>query len=167
MLQGGPVGPDGRLSPFFSDPAGPAGFAGGPAGPYGTLSPSDSDPAGPDGPYVAGGPVGPDGTLSPFSLARLALQVALLARMGRCPRLNLILLAQMAHMFQMARWAHLGHCPRLTPVGYSPWLTLHLVVRYLRVRKDGHRVRMVWGPLPGLLWWAGMPIRYNREQSVC
>ena len=37
------------LSPFFSDPADPAGCAGGPVGPYGTLSPSDSDPAGPAG----------------------------------------------------------------------------------------------------------------------
>ena len=68
MLQvapGGPVGPDGTLSPFISDPAGPY-VAGGPVGPYGTLSPSDSEPAGSVGPYVAGGPVGPDGTLSPF-----------------------------------------------------------------------------------------------------
>ena len=68
-VAGGPVGPDGTLSPSFSKPAGPAGLAGGPVGPYGTLSPSDSDPAGPAGPagpYVAGGHVGPDGTLSPF-----------------------------------------------------------------------------------------------------
>ena len=56
-----PVGPDGTLSPFFSDPAG---CAGGPVGPYGTLSPSDSDPAGPAG--FAGGPVGLCGMLSPF-----------------------------------------------------------------------------------------------------
>ena len=64
MLPGGPVGPDGTLSPFISDPAGPAGpyVAGGPVGPYWTLSPFNSDP---DGPCVAGGPVGPFGTLSP------------------------------------------------------------------------------------------------------
>ena len=99
-VAGGPVGPDGTLSLFFSKPAGPAGLAGGPVGPYGTLSPSDSDPA---GPYVAGGPVGPDGTLSPFFLtllARLALQVALWARMGRCPHLTLTLLARLARMLQ-------------------------------------------------------------------
>ena len=55
------------MSPFITDPAGPAGphDAGGPIGPYGTLSPFNSDPAGPVGPYVAGGPVGPFGTLSP------------------------------------------------------------------------------------------------------
>ena len=62
-VAGGPVGPDGTLSPFISDHAGPAGWhvAVGPVGPFGTLSPSDCHPA---GPYVAGGPVGPDGTLS-------------------------------------------------------------------------------------------------------
>ena len=35
-VAGGPVGPDGTLSPFFSDPPG---FAGGSVGPCGTLSP--------------------------------------------------------------------------------------------------------------------------------
>ena len=60
-VAGGPVGPDGTLSPFCSNRAGPAGFACGPVGPYGTLSPFFSDPAG-----FAGGPVGPDGTLSQF-----------------------------------------------------------------------------------------------------
>ena len=60
-VAGGHVGPDGMLSPFFSDPADPTGCAGGPVGPCGT---SDSDPAGPAG--FAGGPVGLCGTLSPF-----------------------------------------------------------------------------------------------------
>ena len=48
------------MSPFLSDPAGPAGsyVAGGPVGPYGTLSPFHSDPAGPAGQYVAVGPFG-------------------------------------------------------------------------------------------------------------
>ena len=65
-----PVGPDGTLSPFVSNHAGPAGqhVAVGPVGPFGMLSPSDCHPAGPAGPYVAGGPVGSDGTLSPFTL---------------------------------------------------------------------------------------------------
>ena len=64
-VAGGPVGPDGTLSPFIPDHAGPAGrhVAIGPVGPFGTLSPSDCHPA---GPYVAWDPVGPDGTLSPF-----------------------------------------------------------------------------------------------------
>ena len=67
-VAGGPVGPDGTLSPFIHNHAGPAGrhVAIGPVGPFGTLSPSEFHPAGPAGPYVAGGPVGPDGTLSPF-----------------------------------------------------------------------------------------------------
>ena len=55
------------MSPFLSDPAGPAGpyVAGGPVGLYGTLSPFHSDPVGPDGQYVPVGPIGPFGTLSP------------------------------------------------------------------------------------------------------
>ena len=104
-VAGGSVGPDGTLSPFFSDPAGPAGLAGGPVGPYGTLSPSDSDPAGPAGPYVARGPVG--GRCPRFSLtllARLALQVALLAPMGHYPHLTLTLLARLGHMLQGPCW---------------------------------------------------------------
>ena len=52
----GPVTPDGMLSTFFSDPAGPAGFAGGLCG---TLSPFIYDPAGPDGLYGSDGLVGP------------------------------------------------------------------------------------------------------------
>ena len=68
-VSGGPVGPDGTLSPFLSDHAGPAGrhVAVGPVGPFGTLSPSDCCPAAPAGPYVAGAHVGPDGTLSLFT----------------------------------------------------------------------------------------------------
>ena len=114
------------MSPFFSDPAGPTGFAGGPVGLYGTLSPSDSDPAGPVGPYAAGALLAQIGRCPRFSLtllARLALQVALSARVGRCPRLNMILLAQMACMFQVALWACLAHCPRLNPV-LRYWWTL-------------------------------------------
>ena len=88
-----------------------------PVGPYGTLSPSDANPAGPAGLYVAGGPVGPDGTLSPFYLTlldRLAVQVALLARMGLCPHLTLTLLARLAHMLQGALLAQMGRCPRFS-----------------------------------------------------
>ena len=68
----GPVGPDGTLSPFISDPAGPDGpcVADGPVGPYGTLSPLNYYPAGPDGHM---------------------LQEALLARLGHCPRLTPIM----------------------------------------------------------------------------
>ena len=100
-------------------------------------------------------------------LARLAFQVALLARMGCCPRLNMILLARMGHMVLLALWARLGHCPCLD-LDLRYWWTLGGVfplsdptpgVRYLQVWKDRRRVQIVWGPLPELLWWAGMPIR--------
>ena len=52
VIAGGPVGPDGTLSPFIRDHAGPAGWhvAIGPVGPFGMLSPSDCHPAGPAGP---------------------------------------------------------------------------------------------------------------------
>ena len=148
------------------DPAGPNGpyDAGGPVGPYGTLSPSDSDPADrmlqvallarmghcPHLTLLAcmlqGALLAQMGRCPCFSLARLArmLQVAC---MGRCPHLNLILLAR---MLQVALLARLGHCPHLTPVlrywwtlvRYSLFLTLHVGVRYLRARKDRHRVRV-------------------------
>ena len=56
-----PVGPDGTLSPFIPNHAGPADHhvAIGPVGTFGTLSPSDCHPAGPAGAYVAGGPCWP------------------------------------------------------------------------------------------------------------
>ena len=76
VVAGGPVGPDGTLSPLSHDVIlligplehsvldhdGPAGqhVTFGPVGLFGTLSPSDCHPA---GPYVAGGPVGPDKSL--------------------------------------------------------------------------------------------------------
>ena len=76
-VSGGPVGPYGTQSPFYSDLSGPVGLnvAGGPVGPYGTLSPFNSDHAGLVGPYVAGDP---------------------LDRMGRCPPPTLTLLAMLA-----------------------------------------------------------------------
>ena len=114
-------GPYGTLSPSDSVSVGPDGLYGtlspsalvavGPVGPYGTLSPSDSESVGPDGPYGTLSPsvyesVGPDGldipygTLSPFA----NIAVALLAYIGRCPRLILNLLALLARV---------GRCPRL------------------------------------------------------
>ena len=95
----GPVGPDGTL--FSSDlarilfPAVPAGmpFPVGPVGPVGlngTLFPSDT---------AAVGPVGPDGRCPHPTLPEYCFRpylqgyrplLALLARMGRCPRLTLI-----------------------------------------------------------------------------
>ena len=53
------------VGPFDSYPAGPY-VAGGPVGPDGTLSPFISDHAGPAGRHVAVGPVGPFGMLSPI-----------------------------------------------------------------------------------------------------
>ena len=79
-VAGGPVGPDGTLSPFILNHAGPAGrhVATRPVGPFGMLSPSDCHPAGPAGPYVAG---------------------ALLAQMGHCLHLSLTMLARLPGMF--------------------------------------------------------------------
>ena len=82
------------------DPASPDGpyVAGGPVGPNGTLSPSDSDPAGSDSPMLQGALLAQMGRCPRLSLTLLArmacmLQVALLARMGHCPHLTLTLLA--------------------------------------------------------------------------
>ena len=88
----GPVGPDGTLSPFIPNHAGPAGrhVAIGPVGPFRTLSPSDCHPAGPAGSYVAR-----------------------MAQMGCCLRLFLIMLARLAGMLLLALWARLGRCPHL------------------------------------------------------
>ena len=99
----------GTLSPSDSEPVGPVGLYGtlspsatvavGPVGPYGTLSTSDSDdPVGPYGTLSPSAGPRPYGTLSPLSLTLLAL----LARVGRCPRLILL---------QYALWALVGRCP--------------------------------------------------------
>ena len=83
-VAGGPVGPDGTLSTFFSDHAGPAGRHVA-VGPFGMPSQSDCYPA---GPCVAGGPVGPDGMLSPFTSdpAGLAGRQVAVSPVGRLPQ---------------------------------------------------------------------------------
>ena len=116
----GPVGPCVTQSPSDAELVGPDGPQVGPVGPsyselvgpyVGPVGPFNSDPVGPDGPYVGlvgpdtvtKGPVGPGGTVSspnPAGIPFLAMPagillpvgpLALLARMGRCPRLTPIL----------------------------------------------------------------------------
>ena len=100
-------------------PAVPAGipFPVGPAGLDGTLSLSN---------YVSGVLVDPGGTLPSSDLAGMLLPavpagilfsvgpLALLACVGRCPRLSLTLLAGITRMLQVALLACVGHCPRPT-----------------------------------------------------
>ena len=79
-------------------------------------------PSDPAGPYVAGGPVGPYGTLSPFKSDPAGPDGPYVTGDPVGP------------------FGTLSPSPVLrywwTLVGYSLFLTLHLGVRYLRVKKD-------------------------------
>ena len=117
----------------------------GPVGSYGMLSLCDSDsnpeqPVADDpvSPYVTRGPVGLYGMLSPCNSdsdpdqpvadgrwARM-LHVARWARMGRRPRVTLILLALLASMWPIVRWTHVFLLALLACVGRHPCLTLSL-----------------------------------------
>ena len=133
------TGPDGMLSPFDLNHARAAGrhVPIGPVGPFGTLSPSDCHPA---GPYVAGG------------------GGALLAQMGRCLRLSLIMLARLAGMLLLALWVRLGCCPRLTvTLRFLTMLTrLILAPEWVRTRDPVIRrpPRYRWTTAPASWpWW--------------
>ena len=111
--------------------------AGGPVGPDGTLSPFVSNHTGPAGRHVA--LWAREGRCPPLTVTLLArrarmLQGALLALMGRCLRVSLTMLAQLAGMLLLALVGRPELCPRLPPVLRS-WWTL-VGVHSFRGRED-------------------------------